>query len=168
MNDFAEPLRLLLISYDSSKQGLLQRTVCAGLPTSTMTRVEPGPAALASATGRAGGSNPPLPHIILIDLETTDAAVIAVAKRLVTDTDRPPVPLVLLTSRDSEPELRNGRIPIDDSRTFEAVSLVGFARNLARHKPKRFLRALSILSKVGPVMVRIPDEQGLRVAEPAA
>lgn len=168
VKDVIEPLKLLLISYDAGKPLLLKQAVCTGVSTCNLSRVEPGPGALASATGRTGDPNEPLPDIILLDLETTEAAMVAVAKRLATDDTRPPVPLVLLTTCESERELRSGRLPIDDSRIFEATSLAGFAKNLARHKPKRFLRALSILSKLGPVLVRMPGESQLAVENSAA
>ena len=168
VNDTIGTLRLLLISADARKSALLKQTIGSCVTRCKLRRIDPGPGALASATNRGPHSDQPPPHIILLDVERADAAIVGVAKKLATDVSRPPVPLVLLTTAESENELRNGRLPIDDSRVFEATSLAGFAGNLARHKPKRFLRALAILSDLGPVLVRMPGNLQQATGEPAA
>jgi hypothetical protein len=93
---------------------------------------------------------------VLIDFAAPDAATLAVAARLGVGQSPLTTPLVLLTTEDSEAELRGGALDFDETRVFAPTELARFADKLFRQPRARVLRALSVLSGLGPILVRLP------------
>ena len=62
-----------------------------------------------------------------------------------------------LTSEASDEALHSKELHFDDSRVFAPTSLGCFIRKMQQHSRERFLRALSVMSELGPILVRLPS-----------
>jgi len=119
-------------------------------------RTRPSPAAVESAR-RCGRFRHAAPHdFVLLDFSEPDEASLAVVSELAFGASRARVPIVLLTSTDSECLLKPDSPLTAGTCMFAPTTLGSFLAKMRQHSRKRFLRALAVMSDLGPVLVRMP------------
>ena len=156
MSDQTRSINALLISGSSDNASLLidamEREGLAG----EIHRTRPSPAAVDSAR-RCGRFRHAPPHdFVLLDFSEPDEASLSVVSELAFGASRARVPIVLLTSSESEPLLKPDSPLTAGTCMFAPTTLGSFIGKMRQHSRKRFLRALSVMSELGPVLVRLP------------
>ena len=151
-----ENLRLLLISNESDKAAMLRQLMERQGLRGEIRRMDLGKSAVACArhAGPYRGEVPP--DVVLLDFEHADRRCVSLANQVAMDSARVSAPVVLLTSPDSEEVLRSGDLEFDESRIFAPTSLGCFVSKMQQHSRRRFLKALGVMAKLGPILVRLP------------
>ena len=101
-------------------------------------------------------SSEPLPDLILIDFAEADEDAVAAARDIAFGPNRSPVPVVLLTSPETESMLESGEVDDGEATMFTARALDLFLRKLVGQRRQSFLRALSTLYQYGPILTPLP------------
>jgi len=156
-SNHAEPISLLLVSTHSATAALLRRLMEQHGLSGEIRRVDPGRGAIAVARRGRPGNDEPAPDIVMLDFAAAEARSISFLQQIARGTPPLPAPVVLLTSPESEALLRSGNLRFNDSRVFAPTSLPCFMRKMREHPRQRFLRALSIMADLGPILVDLPD-----------
>ena len=112
-------------------------------------------AALARRRGRCAEATPH--DLILYDLSQPNKRTLSTVSEIAFGPDRTSSPVVLLTSLDSEYLLDSDSLTQGNNNMFAPTSLCSFLGKMREHSSDRFLRALSVLSDIGPIVVRLPD-----------
>jgi hypothetical protein len=149
-------ISLLLISNAAEKGAMLRREMERRGLNGEIRRMDPGRSAVAYArqSGPYKGSIPP--DIVMIDFAEPDKRCLAMLKQVALSSVRACVPVVLLTRPETEDLLRTGNLKFDESRVFAPTTLACFVKKMREHPRGRFLRALGIMSDLGPILVRQP------------
>lgn len=156
MGTGTETLRLLLVSGSAERGALLQQFFRQRGLRGELQRIDPGRAAIARALRTGPRRDTPPPDLVLLDFAAPDRTTLSIARQLGVGQSSLATPVVLLTSQESEAALGSGALGFDDSRVFAPTELDCFADNIARQPHDRVVRALSILSGLGPILVRLP------------
>jgi CheY-like chemotaxis protein len=156
VSDKTHSINVLLISANPANAALLieamEREGLAG----EIHRARPSPAAVESAR-RCGRFRYAPPHdFVLLDFSDPDEASLAVVSELAFGASRARVPIVLLTSTESEFLLKPDSPLTAGTSMFAPTTLGSFIGKMRQHSRKRFLRALAVMSELGPVIVRLP------------
>ena len=120
-------------------------------------RMKQGRSAVACArrSGPYRGESPP--DVVLLDFSQPDRRSISVAKQIAVGATRVSTPVVLLTSEESDEALHSKELSFDQNSVFEPTSLNCFIRKMQQHSRRRFLRALSVMADLGPILVKLPS-----------
>ena len=153
MSEQIHSINALLISDSSDNASLLIDTMEREGLAGEIHRTKPSPAAVDSA--RRFRTAPPH-DFVLLDFSAPDEASLSVVSELAFGASRARVPIVLLTSIESECLLKPDSPLTAGTCMFAPTSLGSFIRKMQQHSRKRFLRALSVMSELGPVLVRLP------------
>lgn len=165
MSEQTKSINALLISASSDNASTLidamEREGLAG----EIHRTRPSPAAVESAR-RCGRFRYAPPHdFVLLDITEPDEASLAVVSELAFGASRARVPIVLLTTTDSEFLLQPDNPLTAGTCMFAPTTLDSFISKMRQHSRKRFLRALAVMSELGPVIVRLPLALGSKLDE---
>lgn len=157
MPDHRELMHLLLISKDPGSADQLRRMFEARELRTELSLMRPTRDTVARArqAGRFRFASPV--DVILIDFTAPDKSLLAVLSDITFGPKRLPTPTVLLTNENSEAVLGSADLQIGDSIMFAPTSLASFLNKMREHSQTRFLHALSRLSRIGPVLVRLPQ-----------
>ena len=98
----------------------------------------------------------PLPDLVLFDFAEAKPDAVALARDIAFGADRSPVPVVLITSPDTESMLESGELDDGKATMFTARALDVFLRKLVGRRRPGFLRALCTLYQYGPVLTSLP------------
>ena len=149
-------INALLISDSQDNASLLIDTMEREGLDGEIQRARPSPAAVDSAR-RCGRFRYAPPHdFVLLDFSEPDEASQSVVSELAFGASPARVPIVLLTSSESEYLLKPDSPLTAGTCMFAPTSLGSFIGKMRQHSRKRFLRALSVMSELGPVLVRLP------------
>ena len=149
-------INALLISDSPDNASLLIDTMEREGLAGEIHRTRPSPAAVESAR-RCGRFRTAPPHdFVLLDFSAPDEASLSVVSELAFGASRARVPIVLLTSTESECLLKPDSPLTAGTCMFAPTSLGSFIGKMRQHSRKRFLRALSVMCELGPVLVRLP------------
>ncbi len=152
----ANTMNVLLVSDCPDKAALLAQLMEQQSLRVDMHRIRPSRSAVACAR-RSGPYRRVTPHdFILLDFSEPDKTCVSTVSTIAFGATRVLAPLVLLTSPESESLLYSDRFERGDSCMFSPTSLNGFLTYMRLHSVGRVLRSLSILSDLGPVLVRLP------------
>lgn len=165
VSEQTKSINALLISASSDNASMLidamERKGLAG----EIHRTRPSPAAVESAR-RCGRFRYAPPHdFVLLDITVPDEASLAVVSELAFGASRARVPIVLLTTTDSEFLLQPDNPLTAGTCMFAPTTLDSFISKMRQHSRKRFLRALAVMSELGPVIVRLPLALGSNLNE---
>ena len=156
MSEQIYSINALLISDSSDNASLLIDTMEREGLAGEIHRTGPSPAAVDSAR-RCGRFRYAPPHdFVLLDFSKPDEASLSVVSELAFGASRARVPIVLLTSTESEFLLKPDSPLTAGTCMFAPTSLSSFVSKMRQHPRKRFLRALAVMSELGPVLVRLP------------
>ena len=149
-------LHLLLISDSPEKAAMLTQAMeQKGLRIEIRT-MRPSRSAVACAR-RSGRYRRTETHdFILFDFSEPSPHSLATVADVAFGPNRAPAPVILLTSPSSECLLDSDELMASESGLFAPTTLGGFLGKMRQHSRGRFLRALSVMSELGPVLVRLP------------
>ena len=156
MPDSNEMMRLLLISNDKTRAVLLSRMIEQRELKTALSVMRPSQSAVACArrSGRFRFSSPF--DVILIDFAAPDKGLLSVVDQISFGPNRVRTPTILLTDENSEAVLDSAALHVGDAIMFEPTSLPSFLNKMRQHSQSTFLNALSKLSCIGPILVRMP------------
>jgi len=122
----------------------------------TIRRLAPDERAVECAKRSGSFSRTKAPHVILFDFARPDDNTSSVLEEIAFCSDKPDVPVVLLTSSESEELLSSGEIGNDEAIMFSPTSLSLFVGKMHHESRDSFLRALRTLYAFGPILVSMP------------
>ncbi len=96
------------------------------------------------------------PDFILFDLSEPDPELLDMLRQLAFGSGRSPVPVVVLTSPETESILQSSQFDDGGAVMFSPISLENLVATLRSKRRSRFLRALSVIYAIGPVLVQAP------------
>lgn len=149
-------MNLLLISDGSERAAMLRQMMEQQGLNGEIRRMDQGRSAVAFARHSGPYKDADTPDLVLLDMSDPDQRCLNVLKQIALSSARPAAPVVLLISTESEHLLGSGSLNIDTSRVFAPTSLLCFVRKMRQHSRRRFLRALAVMSEIGPILVRLP------------
>lgn len=153
-----EAIRLLLISPSQVRPELLSRMLQQHQLKTELAVVRPSKNTVASVRRTAASpANRPF-DVILLDLAAVSNEMLGALTELAFGIDRVLAPTVLLTDETSEAILDSGRLQTGDTVMFAPTSLPSFLGKMRQVPQDRFLHALSMLSAIGPILVRLPTQ----------
>lgn len=153
-----EAIRLLLISPSQVRPELLSRMLQQHQLNTELAVVRPSKNTVASVRRTdASPANRPF-DVILLDLAAASNEMLGTLAALAFGVDRLVAPTVLLTDTTSEAILESGHLHTGDAIMFAPTSLPSFLGKMRQVPQDRFLHALSVLSAIGPILVRLPTQ----------
>jgi len=147
---------LLLIADDSATAAMLRQVMEQSGLTGEIRRMHQGRGAVAYARRNGPYKDAKSPDLILLDFTAPDERCLSIATEVAFGPGRALVPVILLTSSDSEYLLHSGVFRRDSSRIFAPTTLFSFIKKMRQHSRNRFLRAVSVMYDLGPILVRLP------------
>lgn len=161
-------INLLLISDGSDQAAMLQHLMEQQGLQGQIRRMKQGRSAIACVRrkGPYRGESPP--DVVLLDFSHPDSRSISVVKQVALGSGRSNTPVVLLTSEDSDEALHSKELRFDENSVFAPTSLSCFVRKMRQHSRRRFLRALEVMSDLGPILVSVPNALARQNEEEAA
>lgn len=149
-------LNILLLASDAYRVSMLRRSMrqaglCAEIERLDLT-------ARAAEVARAcAGHSGVSPDLVFVDLADTQPAALRFARDIAFGDRACPVPVVLLTSPDSEALLERGELDGGEATMFTARALDTFLGKLVGRRQASFIRAIGILYQYGPILVQLPE-----------
>lgn len=149
-------MNFLLISSDTQRSGKLMQIFEEQGIHGDMRKMRASKSAIACAR-RLGRYRQNSRHdMVLVDFADPDEKTMAVVRDIALGSDRLECPIILLTSEESEYLLEDDGAVDSWTNMFAPTSLACFLKKMRQHSRSRFLRALNVISNVGPVLVRLP------------
>ncbi len=150
-------INLVLIAQDSARASMLRDTMARFGIDGVIRRIGPGAPAVACARQQGSYCEKPLPDLFFLDFTAPTEEDISVLKAIAFGEQRTQVPVVLITSSDSQDLLENGTVAEDSAVMFSPTSLTSFIRKMKTDKRPSFFKALHTLYQYGPILVRSPE-----------
>ena len=150
-------LNVLLVEDIASKTKLIREALERSRNTCRLHAVGAGQDTLSYLRRDGPYASAPTPDLVLFDLSDARKPHLKILDRVYKDTSQRDIPLVLLTSAQSEKLVEDtydghrGRV------VFSPIELDHFLNSMHSRSPDRFLSAVSLIQKLGFVLVRIPD-----------
>jgi response regulator RpfG family c-di-GMP phosphodiesterase len=149
-------MNLLFISDSDEKADLLRQAMRQQGLRGDIRRMRPTRSAVAYAR-RSGRFKEAKAHdFILFDFSEPDEKCLSIVADVAFGPNKAASPVILLTSPGSECLLDSERLAVDDHGMFAPTSLSCFLNKMRQHSRSRFMRALTVMSDLGPVLVRLP------------
>lgn len=149
-------MSLLLISDSADKAAMLTQIMEQHGLQDEIRRMGPTQSAVACAR-RSGRYRRATPHdFILFDFSEPDEQSLSIVSDIAFGPNRAAAPVILLTSDTSECLLDSDNLASGGTDMFAPTSLICFLKKMRQHSRRRFLRALGVMSDLGPVLVRLP------------
>ena len=95
-------------------------------------------------------------QLILFDFSAATEQNFEFGMEIACGPNRLAIPVVFLTSPDSEVLLEDAGPECCDTTMFAPIPLDRFIAKMLEHSEQRFLRALSLIYELGPIVVRLP------------
>lgn len=122
----------------------------------TIRRVAPGGRAVDCARHTGKFSRSERPDLILFDFAEPNDKTSSVLNEIAFCDERPDVPVVLLTSAESQELLDTGNVGNDKAIMFSPTSLSSFVGKMKNGHRDIFFGALRTLYSYGPILVSMP------------
>lgn len=122
----------------------------------TIRRLAPDDRAVDCAKRSGSFKRSKRPHVILFDFGRPDDNTSSVLEKIAFCSDKPDVPVVLLTSDESQELLSSGEVGDDNTIMFSPTSLSHFVGKMHHESRDKFIGALRTLYAFGPILVRMP------------
>jgi len=154
--DESDVMNVLLISDSPEKAEMLTQIMDQHGLKGEIHRLRPTQSSIACAR-RSGRYRRVAPHdFILFDFSEPDEHCVSIVSDIAFGPNRASAPVILLTSNASEHLLESDRLSSGGTGMFAPTGLNCFLKKMRQHSRRRFLRALSVMSDLGPVLVRLP------------
>ncbi|MGB5256430.1 MAG: hypothetical protein WBN07_12775 [Woeseiaceae bacterium] len=147
-------INLVLIASDSGRSSMLRDAMARCGVDGVIRRIKPGDPAIDCALQQGPYRDKPLPDLFFVDFTDPGEETIAVLNAIAFGDRRAPVPVVLITSPQSQELLDSGTLAADSAVMFSPTSLPSFMRKMKLEKRPSFFKALRTLYQYGPILVR--------------
>ena len=161
-------IKVLLISDGSDKAAMLRQLMEQHGLQGEIRRMDQGRSAVACARRSGPYRGEPPVDVVLLDFSHPDRRSTSVVKQIALGSSRPATPVVLLTSEYSDDALHSKELHFDQQSVFAPTTLGCFIRKMQQHSRRRFLRALSVMADLGPILVQLPSALTRHTGDDAA
>lgn len=97
------------------------------------------------------------PDLVIYDYSYVDEYSTDILRQLAFGDDKAAIPVVIMTSPDTQAELDSGNVDGGSAVMFSPTALESFFQKLKDDNRSRFFKALQTLYEYGPILVRTPD-----------
>lgn len=151
-----DTVNTLLISSCQDCASLVRQSMEADGISGNVHRIEAGIGALDRIRALCTDRSSRRPDFILFDLAIPTPELEDLLTDLAFGQNRSKVPVVVLTSAEGESRLQSGSLDGGSAVMFSSISLKNLVTTMRNKRRNRFLRALSVIYSVGPILVRAP------------
>ncbi len=149
-------MNLLFISDSDEKATMLRKAMEQQGFCGEIRRMRPTRSAVAYARRSGRFKEATVHDFILFDFSEPDEKSLSIVADVAFGPNKAASPVILLTSPGSECLLDSESLAIDEYGMFAPTSLSCFLSKMRQHSRSRFMRALTVMSDLGPVLVRLP------------
>jgi len=149
-------INLVLIGDDPGCANTIRDSLQVAGISGVIRRVTPGERAVECARHKGTYEAAETPDLILFDYEDPDEDKTEVLNEIAFCPERASIPIVLLTSPESQELIDNGDIGDDNTVMFTPTSLSSFIDKMRNGHRDVFLKAVKTLYEYGPILVRMP------------
>ncbi|MDJ0709960.1 MAG: hypothetical protein QNJ14_06210 [Woeseiaceae bacterium] len=149
-------INLVLIGDDPGCANTIRESLQVAGISGIIRRVRPGDRAVDCARHQGSFESADLPDLILFDYEDPDEIKTEILNEIAFCPERAEVPVVLLTSPESQELLDNGDVGDDKAVMFTPTSLTSFVNKMRNGHREMFFKAVHTLYEYGPILVRMP------------
>lgn len=149
-------MNLLFISDSDEKAHMLRQAMEQQGLHGDIRRMRPTRSAVAYARRSGRFAEVTAHDFILFDFSEPNEQCLSIVADVAFGPNRATSPVILLTSPSSECLLDSDSLASDDHSMFAPTSLSCFLKKMRQHSRSRFMRALTVMSDLGPVLVRVP------------
>lgn len=151
-------INLVVIADDPGcANAIRERLQIAGI-SGVIRRVTPGERAVECARRKGSYEAAETPDLILFDYEEPDEDKTTVLNEIAFCPERARIPVVLLTSPESEELIDKGDVGDDKAVMFTPTSLTSFIEKMRNGHREVFLKAVRTLYEYGPILVSMPRQ----------
>lgn len=147
-------INLVLIASESSRAAMLRDAMARCGVDGVIRRISPGSPAIDCALQQGLYREKAPPDLIFVDFTEPGDESIAVLNAIAFGQRRAAVPVVLITSPQSQELLDSGTLADESAVMFSPTSLPSFMRKMKLEKRPTFFKALRTLYQYGPILVR--------------
>ena len=158
MTQNEKDINLVLIGDDPGCANTIRETLQVAGISGIIRRVKPGDRAVECARHEGSFESTDLPDLILFDYEEPDQGKTELLHEIAFCPERAEVPVVLLTSPESQELIDNGDVGDDKAVMFTPTSLSSFINKMRNGHREVFLKAVRTLYEYGPILVSMPRQ----------
>ena len=148
---------LLLVEDNPDRAMLVRKELVASKIKCLLHTVGPDRNALNYLQHRSPFEAAPTPDLVLFDFVDPEPRFLKIIDQIKADESLRDIPVVILTSHDSEQILDDAYRDSDDCIMFSPIELDDFFRSMQSFNTERFLRAVKVIENLGFVLVRVPS-----------
>lgn len=156
MNENKPKLNVLLIEDVASKTRFIREALEKSRNSCRLHAVGVGQNTLSYLRRDGPYASAPTPDLVLFDMSDARKRDLKILDRVQKDTLQRDIPMVLLTSARSEQMLEDTYDGHRGLVVFSPIDLDHFLKSMRSRKSDRFLSAVSLIQKLGFVLVRLP------------
>ena len=158
MTETEKDINLILIADDPGRANALRESLQVAGISGVIRRVTPGERAVDCARRKGPFGTCDTPDLILFDYEDPDEDKTTVLTEIAFSPERTEIPVVLLTSPESQELLDSGDVGDDKAVMFTPTSLSSFIDKMRNGHREVFLKAVRTLYEYGPILVSMPRQ----------
>ena len=152
-----DAINILLISDDAKRIAIVREVLNSTRPNCRLHTIGAGHSALSYLRQEGAYEKAPSNDLILFDLVEPASADMRLLKRIKADRKLGAIPIVLLTTEESEEMIAALNENRRNQIMFSSIGLARFMRTMSSIRRDRFLSALQLIENLGYVPVRLPD-----------
>ena len=153
----ATDLQILLLAENTRRVSMLRKSVRDGGLSCVIKRIGHNKQASEWLRRNSPPRSEPVPDLVLFDFAKAEPDAVALARDIAFGAERSRVPVVLMTSPETESMLESGELDDGEATMFTARALDVFLRKLVGRRREGFLRALGTLYQYGPILAPLPS-----------
>lgn len=157
MQEQEKGIDLVLIADNAGRASMLRDALEDSGINGVIRRLEPGSPAIDCARRAGAYRQKNLPDLILFDYADPNERTTSVLRDLAFSKEKARVPVILLTSRNSQDLLDTGDVGGKETIMFSPTSLKSFVGKMRIEKRTSFFKALDTLYQYGPILVQMPE-----------
>lgn len=157
MQGLEDRLNILLVASNGYSSAVVRQALETSNTRCRLLKVGVGRKTLSYLRKEGSYADAPTPDLVLFDLLNADATSTQVLSEIRGDPQFRSLPVVLLTSEESDLPFDEITLGNTNYTTFSPVDLDSFLNALNAIRPNRFMQAISLLEKFGFVLVRMPE-----------
>lgn len=150
-------LNILLVATNGYSTTVVRQALEVSNTRCRLHKVGVGKKTLAYLRQEGSYADAPTPDLVLFDLLNAKANSTEVLSAIRADNRFRSLPVVLLTTEESDLPFDEITLGSTHYTTFSPVDLDSFLNALNAIRPNRFMQAISLLEKFGFVLVRMPE-----------
>jgi DNA-binding NarL/FixJ family response regulator len=151
-----ESVNTLLVSDCLDFAAHLRKSMESDGITGNIHRIDARPGALTRIREVCRDRSSRRPDFIVFDLSDPEPQYLDLLAGLAFGRGRSSVPVVVLTTPESEALLQSGAVDGGSAVMFSSISLQTLVATLRNKRRSRFLRSLSVIYALGPILVQAP------------